>query len=247
MKKTLTYVIMAAAIMTFALWEEIEPMIFGSPTINVDLTPRWDAVAAWPGVEVDTASADPEPGRTTTVLVFDDSGSMSRRINAAKIAALDFAGKLPETTHIGAIGLNSGVLVEPMPVDDALPVLTSALGGVIADGGTPLSRALRQAHNMLRLEAANQRGFGNYQILVTTDGEADNPSLLTDEVVAILRNSPVNIATIGIGIGDGHPLNLGGETRYVAISDVADLASALEDVSAEQTQFDPVTAFEETN
>ncbi len=247
MKNIGIFIALALTIFAVAVWDDINQGFQDSPPpqITADLTPQWDVVVAWPGVEADAASADPEPQRTTTVLVFDDSGSMSARIEAAKTAAYDFASKLPDTTHFGAIGLNSGVLVEPMPVKDALPLLQASLVNLFADGGTPLTSAMRAAHEMLRMEAANQRGFGKYQILVTTDGEADDSRALTDEVVAILRNSPVSIATIGIGIGAGHPLNLGGETRYVAIADVADLASALEEVSAEQTQFDPITAFEE--
>lgn len=246
MKNTGIIVVVVLTVFAIAIWDDL--MQGDTPAqVKIDLTPQWDAVAAWPGVEADAAAADPEPDRATTVLVFDDSGSMSDQIEAAKRAALDFAAKLPETTHFGAIGLNTGVLVEPMPVREALPVLQNVLARVPADGGTPLTNALRGAHEMLRAEAANQRGFGTYQILVTTDGAADDARALTNEVVAILTSSPVNISTIGIGIGDGHPLNLGGETRYVAIADVADLATALQDVAAEQTSFDPITAFEERN
>ena len=246
MKNSGIFIAIGVVIFAIAIWDDLMQGEV-TPQLQADLSPRWDAVAAWPGVEADSAAADPEPDRTTTVLVFDDSGSMSDQIEAAKVAALEFAAKLPATTYLGAIGINSGVLVEPMPVREALPVLQSVLATVRADGGTPLTRAMRAAHDMLRNEAANQRGFGTYQILVTTDGAADDTGALTDEVVAILTASPVNISTIGIGIGDGHPLNLGGETRYVAIADVADLASALQEVAAEQTSFDPITAFEEGN
>lgn len=245
MKNIGIFIVIGVTVVALIAWEEIAGSLDGTPQVTADLTPSWEAVAAWPGVEADTAAADPEPDRATTVLVFDDSGSMSARIEAAKAAALDFAGKLPETTYFGAIGINSGVLVEPMPVAEALPVLAEALAALRADGGTPLTSAVRAAHDMLRVEAAQQRGFGTYQILVTTDGEADDPGRLSEEVVGILTSSPVSIATIGIGIGSGHPLNLGGETRYVAIADVADLATALEEVAAEQTRFDPITAFDE--
>ncbi|MEO1239077.1 MAG: vWA domain-containing protein [Pseudomonadota bacterium] len=246
MKNSGIFIAVGLVIVAIAVWDDLMQSDV-TPQVQFDLSPQWDAVAAWPGVEANTAAAEPQPDRATTVLVFDDSGSMSGQIEAAKQAALDFAEKLPVSTYLGAIGINSGVLVEPMPVRDALPALQSVLATVRADGGTPLTRAVRAAHDMLRAEAANQRGFGTYQILVTTDGAADDTRALTNEVVAILTSSPVSISTIGIGIGDGHPLNLGGETRYVAIADVADLASALQEVSAEQTSFDPITAFEEGN
>ncbi len=248
MKNIGIVIVVGVVIFAVAIWDDINSgFTDAQPTVDVDLTPEWDAVAAWPGLEADAAAADPEPGRTTIVLVFDDSGSMSASINDAKEAAIAFAARLPETTHFGAVALNAGVLVNPMPVEDALPQLTASLDGLFADGGTPLTGALSLAHDMLRVEAANQRGFGTYQILVTTDGQADDSGRLVDEVVSILKTSPVTIATIGIGIGAGHPLNLGGETRYATITNVADLAAALEDVAAEQTQFDPITAFEEQN
>ncbi|MEM9409028.1 MAG: vWA domain-containing protein [Acidobacteriota bacterium] len=179
MKNIGIFIALALTIFAVAIWDDINSGFQNNPPpeITVDLTPQWDAVAAWPGVESETASADPEPQRTTTVLVFDDSGSMADLIEDAKTAALDFASKLPPSTHFGAIGLNSGVLVEPMPVKEALPLLQASLVNLYADGGTPLTNAMRAAHEMLRMEAANQRGFGTYQILVTTDGAADDSRL----------------------------------------------------------------------
>lgn len=211
------------------------------------LAPDWSAFADWPGLDADTAASEPDPNRATAILVFDDSGSMENVLEGAKVATLDFAGRLPRGTYLGALGLNSGILVDPMPVEDAVDLLSARLAGVVADGGTPLGAAIRAAHEMLRAEAAGQRGFGTYQILVTTDGQADDDRRLLAAVSEVLTTSPVRISTIGLGIGEGHPLNLGAETDYVAIENVAELSGALEAVSAEQQTFDPITAFEDGN
>ena len=213
----------------------------------VTITPDWATIALWPGLESPTATAEPDAARETTILVFDDSGSMSDEINDAKAAVLGLAARLPETTHLGAVALNKGVLIEPMPAKEAVIELEQALQRVYADGSTPLTEAVAAAYEMIRQAAADQRGFGNYRIIVTTDGAANDEDTLLAEVTNILSNSPVQIATIGLGIGRGHPLNLEDETQYIAIDSVAEMAGALETVSAEQTTFDPITQFEETN
>ena len=117
----------------------------------------------------------------------------------------------------------------------------SAISGVF---GRHARESLSAARDLLSEEAARSRSFGTYRIIVTTDGAADDPDLLVREVIETVNKTPVQVATIGIGIGRRHVLNAEGHTSYVAVDDVGKLAQALQAAVAENASFDPITAFE---
>ena len=242
----LTGLVLAGGVVLWAMGD------FGSSgPVNPDELPitvstDWRAVADWPGFEAEGAS-EPDPERLTTVIVFDDSGSMENEIEDAKTAVRQAIGSLPASGRVAVLGLNSGVILGSMPVAAAQQAIDRAITPVQADGGTPLGVRLGDAFRMLEAEAASQRGFGTYRVIVTTDGAASDEDVLRDTVVQVLSTSPVEIATIGLGIGEGHPLNLPGLTSYVAVDSVDRLADALQAAAAEQTVFEPITAFEGSN
>ncbi|MFK7941755.1 MAG: hypothetical protein AB8B85_02395, partial [Paracoccaceae bacterium] len=80
---------------------------------------------------------------------------------------------------------------------------------------------------------------------VTTDGVAGDGDIMNAAVTRILSSTPIEIATIGLGIGEGHALNVPGYTSYVSVESVGDLADALKAAAAEQTVFQPITKFED--
>ncbi len=209
----------------------------------------WAAIDAWPPAAEDgiDTQAEPDPERVTTVIVLDDSGSMGSDMEAAKDAVLTAVEQLPDSGRISVLGLNSGMILEPSDVIDARLALPGALINVQPNGNTPLGSTLGEAYLLISREAAQQRGFGTYRIIVTTDGKASDEDILLQNTAHILKNSPVQVSTIGLGIGAGHPLNLPGLTTYAAIDNVAGLADALKAVAAEQTSFQPITDFTEVN
>jgi len=207
----------------------------------------WDAIASWPGEIADDAEAEPNPKMVTTVLVLDDSGSMGSDIHAAKTAVIDTINGLPSPAKVAVIGLNSGEILPTTDILDAKARISAALETVTANGGTPLGGSMKQAYALLTEEASRQRGFGVYRIIVTTDGKAGDEGTLRKNTAYILRNTPIQISTIGLGIGTGHPLNLPGRTTYAAIDNVSDLAAALKAVSAEQASFEPMSNFQAVN
>ncbi|MBM7067994.1 vWA domain-containing protein [Actibacterium sp. 188UL27-1] len=215
----------------------------GSQIDETRLAPNWSAIASWPGTEAETSAA-PDPNRLTTVIVLDDSGSMGGSMGDAKDAVLIAVNQLPDDGTVAVLALNAGLVFPPSPVTEARSALPSALGPVAPSGGTPLGSSLLQAMTLLEQEAANQRGFGTYRALITTDGQAGDEDVLKNAIEQILSTSPVEVATIGIGIGEGHPLNMPGHVRYVSVSGVDGLAAALTEAAAEQTSFEPITAFE---
>jgi predicted NBD/HSP70 family sugar kinase len=105
--------------------------------------------------------------------------------------------------------------------------------------------AIRRARDLLEFEAARARAFGTYRIIVTTDGEADDGQALTSEIEDLARTTPIQVATIGIGIGGRHVLRRAGLASFVDVGNVNQLAEALKAAIAESQNFDPSVTFEE--
>ncbi|MEO0829806.1 MAG: vWA domain-containing protein [Pseudomonadota bacterium] len=252
MNKVGVPVAVVAGIAVF-LWDDIAPIFGMSNTVDgistldeARLAPNWAAIAGWPGQEADSLLA-PDPKRVTTVIVLDDSGSMGSAMEDAKAAVLTAVEQMPDDGRVAVIALNRGRILDAMAVTDARGTLPQLLQPVEPSGGTPLGASMFQAFDILTAEAAQQRGFGTYRVLVTTDGQASDGAALSNAVERILSRTPIEVATIGIGIGKGHPLNMPGHMDYVSVSGVDGLAAALTQAAAEQTTFDPVTSFDEGN
>ena len=112
---------------------------------------------------------------------------------------------------------------EPSPTPAARP---HAAGNT----GDNLHRAYSQARKQL--------GYGEYTIVVVTDGIANDTRLLANRVRRILDVSPINIYTIGFCIGTDHSLNQAGRTTYKAANNPQELRQGLQEVLAEAEHFD---------
>jgi Mg-chelatase subunit ChlD len=178
--------------------------------------------------------------------VFDASGSMNdrkcsgheRKLDVAKRALIGFAGKVPADANLGlSVFDNHGIrqLIALGTVDRA--ALTAAVEQIRAGGGTPLGEAIRLGYRALTQQAAGQLGYGEYHLVVVTDGEAtgEDPRIAVDQLIA---DSPVVLHTIGFCIGDDHSLNQPGRTVYRAADNPRALAQGLSDVLAEAPSFD---------
>ncbi|WP_300443727.1 VWA domain-containing protein [uncultured Mameliella sp.] len=218
----------------------------GTYTPATDMgTVDWEALAAWPPlIEVPDVEAVPDPDRIFTMIVLDDSGSMGSDLEQAKAAVLEAVRMMDPNDRVGVLALNAGLVLPFETVEDAADILPGRLSPLRSTGSTPLGPALSAARDLLSEEAARSRSFGTYRIIVTTDGAADDPDLLVREVIETVNKTPVQVATIGIGIGRRHVLNAEGHTSYVAVDDVGKLAQALQAAVAENASFDPITAFE---
>ncbi len=224
---------------------------FDNPSTEVSkkkISIDWASVDNWPENVPDVTNATPNPEMTTTVLILDDSGSMGGDFKAAKESVVATVKGMNDVGQVGIIGLNSGVILPITEISEAKASVASALAPINADGGTPLGSSLLLAQGMIEKAAGYERGFGKYQIIVTTDGEASDGSLMEQTVVKILGKTPIQISTIGLGIGTGHPLNMPGATNYAAVGNVSELSKALQSVTAaENDTFDPLTSFEKVN
>ena len=141
--------------------------------------------------------------------------------------------------------LNTGLILPLSSVSDARTALPPRVAQVRSDGGTPLTAAMQASRRALEQEAARTGGFGTYRILVTTDGEASNADSLQAEIEDIARTTPIQVATIGVGIGGNHILRRPDLASFVAIDNVGELAAALRAAIAEEQSFSAITTFED--
>lgn len=205
----------------------------------------WAAIAVWPPlIEVPDVESIPDPDRIFTMIVLDDSGSMGSDLEQAKAAVMQTIKMMDPHDRVGVLALNAGLVLPITTVEDASLTLQNALLPLRPTGSTPLGPALSAARDFLSAEAARARSFGTYRIILTTDGAADDSERLIAEVKETVNTTPIQVATIGIGIGRRHVLNAEGNTSYVAVDDVSKLGEALQAVAAENASFQPITAFQ---
>lgn len=207
------------------------------------VAPDWTAIAAWPPNEVAEVQAVPDPNRNFTAIVFDDSGSMSAVISDARDAVITALDAMQPQDKVAVFALNSGEVLPFVTVADARGALPGRIARVQSDGGTPLTRAVRASRAALALEAAAAGGYGTYRILVTTDGVADDGAALSAEIADIAEKTPVQVATIGLGVEGNHVLRRSDIAAFVSIDDVNQLADALKAAIAEEQSFAAITSF----
>lgn len=208
--------------------------------------------ALWPPVDPDAPlELAADPLAQNYYVILDGSGSMGsydcadgqRRIEAAKGALEQFARSVPESANLGllafdALGVQERVSLGPRNRE----AFIRAARKIGADQGTPLESAIRLGYGALTRQARSQRGYGSYNLVVVTDGEASDGEDPSDIVAEILDESPVVIHTIGFCIGSDHSLNQQGRTLYRSATDPEELRAGLGEVLAEAPSFD-VTNF----
>lgn len=218
------------------------------PVSTRPLTPAWPAAAQ---AKTDGAPVSGDLFARNYYVVLDASGSMTERgcsgdltkIDAARNALAAFAESLPADANLGlqvfdARGVREQIPLAPRNRDRFKAVLASVRAG----GGTPLQGAIAQAYAKLEAQGSRQLGYGEYHLVVVTDGEASDGHDPTAVVKVILDRSPVVLHTIGFCIGTKHSLNQPGRTIYRAADDPTQLRQHLSDVLAEAPRFD-VTGF----
>lgn len=207
--------------------------------------------AAWPPAKDESVAVAPDLFARNYYVVLDASGSMNEKgcsgeqskIRAAKEALQAFVQTLPRDANLGlqvfdARGVNEWL---PLGVNNR-PEFQRQLDTVRANASTPLKAAITNAYGKLQAQGARQLGYGEYHLVIVTDGHADQGQDPTAIVNKILAESPVVVQTIGFCIGAKHALNQAGRTMYKEANNVEDLRQGLADVLAEAPQF-TVTEF----
>jgi Ca-activated chloride channel homolog len=215
-------------------------------TYEEDYSDTEDTDEGWPpGIgDIDTELAENKLQKNY-YLILDGSGSMSGdKMKTAKQALVKFLDAVPPEANIGLAVFDDKGLSERARLGASRDTLRQEINRVSASGYTPLRSSLNLAYDKINIQAARQLGYGEYNIVVVTDGEAsdgEEPDYIVDE---ILSESPVVIHTIGFQIGEHHSLNQPGRILYKSANNLEELSEGLEDVLAEMEDFS-VTDFEE--
>ena len=162
-------------------------------------------------------SADDDIHKDNIVVILDASGSMQdkfsgdrtkSKMEAAKSALQEVLLKVPDDTHIGLL-VFSGVNIQNEWVYPLGPKDTQKLIAAInlpqPSGNTPLGKYIRIGANRLLDQREKQYNYGNYRLLVVTDGEASDADKVKHYTPEIL-NRQIRIDVIGVDMKTDHML-----------------------------------------
>ncbi|MFC1670255.1 VWA domain-containing protein [Spirochaetota bacterium] len=176
--------------------------------------------------------------KTNYYIIFDGSGSMSgKKIQVAKNALKRFITLIPANANIGLTAFDKQSNSERAPLGSKKELIVSKVDEIRAGGSTPLGQSVEIAYKKLGIQANKQLGYGEYSLIIITDGQATDESRLKRAVKYLLNESPIVIHTIGFQIGMGHPLNQPGKIYYKTASNLEELSRGLDSVLAELEDF----------
>jgi uncharacterized protein YegL len=193
----------------------------------------------------------PEPGVISTersfYVVFDGSGSMTAgecagqfgtRIEAAKWAVKEFVNRsVPAEVNLGLFAFDREGATERVALgkgnrDRFLTAVERIRGG----GETPLNASIKAAVAELYRQRERQLGYGEFYVVVATDGEPTDGDLQAS-AVRYANQFSIPIITIGFCLRSSHPLAQG-SLSYRNANDPQELLSALNEATAESSYFD---------
>ena len=162
-------------------------------------------------------SADDDIHKDNIVVILDASGSMQdkfsgdrtkSKMEAAKTALQEVLAKVPDDTQIGLL-VFSGANIQNEWVYPLGPKDTQKLIAAIhlpqPSGNTPLGKYIRIGANRLLEQRGKQYNYGNYRLLVVTDGEASDTDKVKHYTPEIL-NRQIRIDVIGVDMQTDHML-----------------------------------------
>ena len=180
--------------------------------------------------------------------LFDGSGSMEddcaseKKIDGAKEAIFKFLEKVPDDVNIGllifGVDTEDGIQ-EYVPLgSDNRNEFKQAVEGMGPTGDTPLGNATYYGVDALVEQYKQQLGYGEYRLIVVTDGIATDPDHF-EEALLYSRKYPF-IAIYGIGLClDSEHILKDFSISYTDAYDYEELGKALEETIAELPEFDP--------
>lgn len=219
------------------------------PLIGKDASQQGDK-GVWPppNPEAEAVAMAPNLMAKNYYMVFDGSGSMldpdcadgSNKAEVAKQAVAEFSKSIPKDANLGLLAFDAEGTSERIPLaTENRAEFINAINEVRPAGSTPLRTAITQGVANLTQQGRRQYGYGEYHLVIVTDGEAnpnsENPSAILAQT---LESSPIVIHTIGFCIGENHSLNQKGRTVYHPANNPEQLAQGLKEVLAESEQFD---------
>jgi Ca-activated chloride channel family protein len=180
-------------------------------------------------------------------VVLDGSGSMmskecgggTSRIKAAVEATKQFFATAPADANVGLAAFDRRTISERVPLGTGnRDALNAALQDIDAGSATPLLTAIKIGYEKLTMQARLQLGYGEYHLVVVTDGEPDPRSEDPSPIVErILTESPVVLHTVGFCIDADHVLNQPNRMYYASATSPQQLEKSLQAVLAEAPAF----------
>jgi hypothetical protein len=185
--------------------------------------------------------------------IMDGSGSMRERTTRncggdqkfrSKMAGAQWAIKkflefVPDDVNIGLYIFDQNGQREVVSLGTGnRDLFINAVNRINAASGTPLAQAIRYGTDKLVEQYKRQLGYGEFRLVVITDGEAAG----IPEAALYAARFGVPIYAIGLCVGQDHPLRKY-SVSYRAADNFADLSQGLQDTLAELPDFD-VTEFE---
>jgi Mg-chelatase subunit ChlD len=163
----------------------------------------------------------------------------SSRLEGAKWAVEQFLPLVPREVNLGLLVFDTNGNSERVSLgpDSRAPFL-AAIKKIRAGGKTPLTESIEQGVNRLVQQRDKQLGYGEFRLIVVTDGEATGRPL--PQAVAYARERRVPIYTIGLCLSADHELRRF-SVSYRPADSIEALKLGLEETLAETIMFDPQT------
>lgn len=185
--------------------------------------------------------------------LFDVSGSMDdfcssdRKIDGAKAAIYKFLEKVPDDVNIGLLFLG---IEDEDGIEEMVPLgknnkenFKNALATVEPQDGTPLCNATYWGMNRLVEQYKKQLGYGEYRLIIITDGLASLPDDFAARLKELKKYPFIALYGIGLCIEENSLLQANA-LSYTDAYDYNELGKALEKTISELENFDP-TEFDE--
>lgn len=192
---------------------------------------------------VQTSFAESELHTDNIIVILDASGSMrdkfradqtKSKMDAAKEALREVLAKVPEDTHIGLLVFSGENIanewVYPLGPKDT-DRLMAAIDVPQPGGGTPLGRYMRVGANRLLEQREKQYNYGNYRLLIVTDGEATDKAKVARYTPEIL-NRQIRVDVIGVDMKTDHNLAKDADS-YRKADNPGELVAAVSQILAE--------------
>jgi uncharacterized protein with von Willebrand factor type A (vWA) domain len=211
--------------------------------------PADSAATASAAAEVSVVAAENQTARNFYV-VFDGSGSMfggapntdkfRNKLEGAKWAAEQFAATVPDDVQLGMFVFDGKGRREVLSLKaNNKAEFLAAVKAVMPNTGTgtPLGESMIVALKTLKRQYEAQMGYGEFRLLVVTDGEANDIGQV-NAAGKLAAEYGIPVYTIGFGIGPNHSLRKYSRS-YQDAHDAEHLKKALQEAGAELPDFDP--------
>lgn len=186
---------------------------------------------------------------SNVVIVVDDSGSMGdpmtdangreiRKIDAARRALKEVVKTISPETYIGIVSFGRDWLYKLGPRNDV--AINAGIDRLSTGGQTPLGRFIKIGADSLLAQRDKQHGYGSYRLLVVTDGEAGDASLVERYTPEIMARG-ITFDVIGVDMASDHTL-ANKVNSYRNAKDPESLKQAVAEVLAEAKDNDDGSA-----